>query len=91
MNIIDLTVYSILGLVAAFPAVRALIAKIRSRVPAAPAPANGDTWTQKWTFYLIELVEELEQKDQPEAAQLGRELIWLLIGGQPDSPQEKKR
>lgn len=91
MNTIDLTAYSVLGLVAAFPAVRAAAVKLWPRFIAAPTPAAQASRTQHWTALLLQLVEELEDDGAADAAELGRELIWRLIGGQPDSQPEKKK
>ena len=91
MNTIDLTVYSILALVAAFPAVRAAAVKLWPTLTAAPTPAAHASRTQHWTALLLQLVEELDADGSPDAAELGRELIWRLIGGQPDSQPEKKK
>lgn len=90
MNTIDILVYSVLGIVAAFPVIRSAVtmatAYIKARSPSAPSAPDGPTseenWTQRWSVLLIDLVGELEAMDDKAAASLCRELIWLIIGGE---------
>jgi hypothetical protein len=87
MNTIDIAVYSLLAIVAAYPAIRSAVTKALPKITAptlsvAGKPATEDEWTQRWSALLIDLVGELEAKGDKPAASLGRELIWLIIGGE---------
>lgn len=94
MNTIDIAVYSALGIVAAYPAVRPAITKAWARIaahtPQSPVvPSEDDNWTQRWSALLIDLVGELEAMEDKAAASLCRELIWLLIGGEKQGGGKK--
>jgi hypothetical protein len=77
------------GLLARLQAVRLLGGEAAPAQPEAPAEASKEAWRQEWTSTLISLLADLEKQDMAPATKLCRELMWEIIGGEPD-PAGKK-
>lgn len=73
------------GLLARLQAVRLLGGEA---APAQPE-ASKEAWRQEWTSTLISLLADLEKQDMAPATKLCRELMWEIIGGEPE-PAGKK-
>lgn len=77
----DIAVLAVLALIAGWPLVRMVWAKVGLKLPSAAQP---EPWNQGWVRTLITLQSELEKRpDQAESVKLCRQLIWLLVGGEP--------
>jgi hypothetical protein len=100
MSSIDVLVLSLLGVVAAYPAIVRWGASALEAVRPVPAPQpvpwvdDADEWRQRWMGTLITLLGELENRPDGHPSEpaetLCRELMWEVIGGQPDEKQVKK-
>lgn len=89
----DIAVLSVLALTAAFPLVWSGAAKAMAVVGKknVASPDAVEQWRQRWTGLLITLGREIESGNgglsrQAEALRLSRELMWEIIGGEPDQP-----
>ena len=83
MSTADLLVIGILAAVAGLPALSWVWQKSKSLVPSTVKP-DASAWKQHWVETLIQLQGELETRpEQAESVKLVRQLIWLLVGGEP--------
>lgn len=93
MGLADWLVISLLCVAAMYPAARSwtmAAVGIFSKKNVA-SPDAVEQWRQKWTALLITLGREIEGGSgsltrQAEALRLSRELMWEIIGGEPDQP-----
>ena len=91
MTAIDLAVLGGLAAVAAAPALPSLSLLLKARPKPNPADAEQtqEAWRQQWTSTLIDLLGDLEGQDMAPAAKLCRELMWEIIGGEPETTGKK--
>lgn len=101
MSALDVLVVSVLGGVAAYPALFRWAAYaadlLRKRPSPAPTPSPAgetvDGWRQRWVNTLIGLLGELESRPDGRPSEpaetLCRQLTWEIIGGQPDKQVKK--
>lgn len=91
MNPVDLAVLGGLAAVAAAPALPrlSLLLKARPKPSQAASEQSQEVWRQKWTSTLIDLLGDLEEQDMAPAAKLCRELMWEIIGGEPEVTGKK--
>lgn len=91
--LVDIAVFSVLAMVAGFPVLDAAIRKVLavSKKKDVANPDAVEQWRQRWTALLITLGREIESGSggtirKEEALRLSRELMWEIIGGEPDQP-----
>jgi hypothetical protein len=91
MNTVDLAVLGGLAALAAAPALPrlSLLLKARPKPSQAAAERSQDAWRQQWTSTLIDLLGDLEEMDMAPASKLCRELMWEIIGGEPETTGKK--
>jgi hypothetical protein len=87
MTPIDILIFGALGVLAGIPLIASVVTHFtpllaaRLGKPVTPQPAM---WKTAWVDKLLELQADLEGKpEHDEAVKLTRQLIWLLIGGEP--------
>lgn len=86
-NLTDSLVISGLLLFAAFPYLIKLIpSRPAKSLPQAAPVDDHAAWQTKWTNTLIQLLNELEENGESEAATLTRDLMWQILGGTDDTP-----
>jgi len=93
-SVIDLLVLSGLSLFAILPYVASYLrvpARVAAPVPAAPAVDGHTVWQTKWTNTLIQLLNELDEKEDAEAVSLTRDLMWQILGGTDDKPAQGRK
>lgn len=88
MQPLDYLVIAAISLIALWPLLLQGLgaARAAARRPAAPPIKEraGAGWRSGWVQTLMELQGVLESEGKnPEAIKLNRELIWLIIGGEP--------
>lgn len=93
-SVIDLLVLSGLSLFAILPYAMSHLRKPApavAPVPAAPAVADHTAWQTHWTNTLIQLLNELDEKEDAEAVSLTRDLMWQILGGTDDKPAQGRK
>jgi hypothetical protein len=82
-SLIDILVFSTLGGIGILPYALSYLRKPVAKPLPAPTPV-ADThteWQTRWTNTLIQLLNELDEKNQANAIDLTRDLMWEIIGG----------
>lgn len=94
MNPLDLAVIAGIAALAAAPLLPRLALLLSGwGKPSPQGQASGQTqegWRQEWTSTLISLLADLEKQEMAPASKLCRELMWEIIGGEPESAAGKK-
>lgn len=84
MSLVDLAVIATIAIIAGYPAIGAVLSAVRGlRVPSASVPSKAE-WRQQWVKTLISLQTELEDASEDSQAELCRQLIWEILGGDPE-------
>jgi len=60
-------------------------------VPAAPVVDGHTVWQTHWTNTLIQLLNELDEKEDAEAVSLTRDLMWQILGGTDRKPAQGRK
>lgn len=86
MTPLDLAMIAAIALVGAYPLL-GYVAKLPKLAIGRPSPALESTkaeWRQEWVKTLITLQTELEEMGESNQADLCRQLVWEILGGDPD-------
>ena len=85
----DIAVIVTLALIAGYPALGYIAKLPKLRAPtASPQQPSKAEWRQRWVQTLISLQTELEDSAETSQADLCRQLIWEILGGDPDEAVE---
>ena len=84
MSLVDLAVIATIAIIAGYPAIGAAVSAIRGlRTPSVLESSKAE-WRQQWVKTLISLQTELEEASEDSQAELCRQLIWEILGGDPE-------
>ena len=83
MSLADLAVIATIAIIAGYPAIGAALSYIRGLQAASLQPSKAE-WRQQWVKTLISLQTELEDASEDSQAELCRQLIWEILGGDAD-------